>query len=378
MTDEEKQTTTINQIKQFVLSIISFIVLFFIVFLTGTTLLYSCKVGQANVLPTDKDCFPFTNADADVQKIPINIHNVHLPDNKTGSEKMFFDYQKNKGDSFLSILREINQNPDQSSFVLYFTSILQNVVLFNYQLLNFVLNSLNSNISETAIVFLTPFLLPPLFFFGLVCNWVLFFYNWFAQLGWFFKKNVNQTKEGVPDWKDIQVLEPLRYGFSIFLSFWFIIFAFVLLFIPIPIVIAVFVFIYTLVKPLFAQGEKAEKPYSLFSFMNDTIKYHTSTIMYIMSFLIVLTSFSTFGNIVGFLSLVVFLIFYFKIIPLPLFQEVMPSMENLTTLASYKQAKKICKKVAKGHGSLLNQLTLGLMKGGSNAKFINSVSKILI
>ena len=64
--------------------------------LVGTTSLYTCRVSQSNILPTDINCFPYTNQVEKPEEIGIDINVFYDADKKEKvSEKIRFPYDDN-------------------------------------------------------------------------------------------------------------------------------------------------------------------------------------------------------------------------------------------------------------------------------------------
>ena len=62
-----------SNIGKFLYSVFSLIILFVIYFVLSGLVLYGCKIGQSNILPTNKDCFPYNETKPNIEDIPINI-----------------------------------------------------------------------------------------------------------------------------------------------------------------------------------------------------------------------------------------------------------------------------------------------------------------
>ena len=331
-------------ISGFINTLITIIVLLLILFFSGTMLLYSCKVAQSNILPTEKDCFPFSSTLSEIKEIPVNI-NVTTVGDEIQSEKVIFSYSEDsKKNSLLDYLFKQTKAPKQSAFVMFFISLLQDSFLFNYKLVNSLLNTINKTFSETFILLLVPMIVPFLVTIFILMNWFSFSYSWFSKLEWLFKKNTNTEKDKPPHWEDITFSEPINYGFAVFFAFCLIILYFGLLFIPIPLItpIVFCIFLIAYFSPLFITGKKQPdgSEYSFSQSIIDKFKYNGGTIMTVFSVLVILSSFANLGNIYGAVSVAAFLLLYFQIIPINIFGNLVPT--NLTQLGSYEQAKKTC------------------------------------
>ena len=160
--------------------------------------------------------------------------------------------------------------------------------------------------------------------------------------------------------------------------------------IPIPILGSIIglLLMYVCFTPLFLVGKKSgnNEDYTFFSSIIDNFKYHRGTIMGIMTFFIILTSFSSLGWIAGLFSVLTFLLFYFEFLPLPIYKSPIPS--ELSPLSIFEQAKKECKftSLEETNPGILSRISKflklsgGEMKGGSNMDFdksIKTISKIM-
>lgn len=382
MSDEENNTNSstnesgslsANSIINFLKYLLSISILVIIVFFTGSTLLYSCKVGQANILPTDKECYPYTEVKPDIKTVPININISSIGNSDEQlSEKVSFNFDENKKNILLDFLRKTMESAKISGLIMYFCSIIQELSVFNYKTNETILNSINSSLPEWFIMFVMPFFLPVIWTIIFFSNWFVLFYHWFAKLEWLFKKNTNTDKNKKPNWVDVSLFSPIQYGLSVFIAFWIIILYFIIIFIPLPIVssLSFILMLYASLNPLFLDGTKKNgSNYSFFNSFAENIKYHLNTIMYILSFTLILGSFSNFGTICGVFSVLATLLIYFEIIPIPLFKKTIPDLKDLSPLTSFNQAKRTCPSIIDNKSrSLLSKLTLGLMKGGGSGE----------
>ena len=113
------------------------------------------------------------------------------------------------------------------------------------------------------------------------------------------------------------------------------------------------------------------KSVSFFNILQDVFKYYKGSISSIISFIVVLSSFSHLGTISGVFSLLTVALIYFGIFPIDLFQSKIP--EAVSKIVSYEQAKKICKIPPLPHHGLLYRLIYG-QSGGK--QFMNEIKNI--
>jgi hypothetical protein len=377
-TNKDKKTSLYNKSISFFKYILSVFILLLLVFFAGTTLLYNSKIAQSNILPNDIDCAPYTHTEPKIKEIPININTFFdKTKNEFLSQKITFNYTNAIDDYLLEQLKKINESPTQSSFILFFTSIFQELVAANYNINQTIFNTLNGGLPEWVILFLMPLLFPFLETCILLINWFIFSYQWFAKLSWLFKKNANTDKTKLPKWEDVSMLEPVNYGLSIFLAFCFIMLYFVVLFVPIPIVsgLSIFVMTWVFFKPLFIKGIVEGKKYGFQNLFSDTLLYKNNILMHVFTILFVIGAFSSFGNIVGFVSILIYLLFYFKWIPIPIFNKNLPNSDSLNILSSYKMATKTCIVEPTHSASFASSIfkNLGIMNGGGSG--VNNIKK---
>ena len=217
----DNKTNTLDKLSGFIISILSSLFILFIAIIIGTIVLYACKIGQSNILPTNMDCFPYTsNPTPEIQQIPINIFISYIF--SSTSEKIEFPFEKNnKKNTVIDTLRYFKEKSNANFLTAYFISILEGAISFNYSALNTFFNYLN-NIPEILIFLLGPALT---FFYTLIIFCITTFYVmflWFSQMYWFFKSNRNNSVDGKPKWNDVTFFEPFNYCIGVFLVIIFI------------------------------------------------------------------------------------------------------------------------------------------------------------
>lgn len=371
--------TLLNSIKGFLITIFLIIIVILIIFLNGSILLYFCKISQSNILPTQENCYPYTEVLPKVNEIEINVNTKNI-NGENYSEKIIFDYNENKEDTILNMIRKSNENPYKSKLGMFINDIFEKLFLFNYRTNDYLYNKINETFSESVIIFIMPFITSIIWFFLTTINWFVFTYYWFTSLHWMFKRNINNDRNKLPNWGGVSFLQPVNLGFSFLFTFWLIVLYFVIL--PIIPIAVLFVRIIIFLKMFFVKGNKNNNKYTIFSFIKDILKYNLSSIMYLLSIIIIIISFVSFGALIGIISIIICILFYFNVIPIPIYKNIIP--ENLTKESSYKQAEKICSNMLSNTESILSSLTLGILKGGGGKsteefdKMINNVNKILV
>lgn len=337
----------------FLTSLIIFVIIVLLYFSGSGFVLYICKLAQSNILPTEETCYPYTDNKPSIQQIKTNIFTTFTDPEL--SNKLEFPYDEyNTSDKILDMFREYKQKSSSHFLGNYFISIVEKLISFNYSTINTVMNSFNG-IPETIIVLFGPIISGLLFAFSIVINWIYIAYLWFANMSWFFKSNVNDSGDGMPQWEDVSVTSPVSFGLAIGLIILFSILFFVGagVWIFMPFLILSYCYLSCFMYKGLLDGKKT----SVFSIIKNTLKYYKLSIVGIISVFVVLLAFSKLGTMQGVFSLMVILMIYGGIISFDLFQPIKET--NLTPLVSYKQAVKKCistKTKGDKHGFLYNLL----------------------
>ncbi len=337
----------------FLTSLIAFILIVLVYFSGSGIILYICKLAQSNILPTEENCYPYTNNKPNIQQIKTNIFTTFTdPELSNKLEFPYDDY--NTSDKLLDMFREYKNKPSSHFLVNYFISIIEKLISLNYSSINTVMNSLNG-IPETIIVLFGPLITGLLFAITIVINWMYIVYLWFVNMSWFFKTNTNDTGDGVPNWESVTVTSPVNWGLGVGLVILFSIFFFlgagVWIFMPF------IVLSYCYLSCFMYKGILDGKKTSVFSIIKDTLKYYKLAIVGIISIFVVLLAFSKLGLMQGIFSIIVISLIYGGIISLDIFKPIKEL--NVTPLVSYKQATKKCissKLKGEKHGFLYNLL----------------------
>lgn len=378
--DEKKEETTTTSnglttnIGKFLKSVFSIIIIIVIYFFLGGLVLYGCKIGQANILPTNEKCYPYTNLKPDIENIPINIFTTFSEPQM--SMKINFPYNKfNSSNIILDLFRNYKEEPKSNFMANYFISIIESLLQFNYSSMNFILNIMNG-LPEVVIVLIGPILI------GIASSLIFLFdnlyliYLWFANMGWFFKHNSNTDLNHKPVWDDVTIVDMIDYGCAIGLVFlFFILFWVVLISLPVLPFITMCLTIFTGVNYIGVINGKSANSLTI---IKDIFKYYKVTIMSIFSFFVIISAFANLGTIPGIFSIITLGLIYTGIISIDLFKE--SSEEGLTKLSSYEQAKKVCNFTTpkkEQHGLLYN-LVFGNQSGGKNlTKELKKIGKNL-
>ena len=339
--EEEQETKQMDQasnILNFIKNLVIITLAILIVIIVGSFIVFSCKVAQSNVLPTDIHCYPYTSSIPTVQQVSINI-NDHFVEGKNLSQKIKFPYEPNSSNFILDFLHRLRLSPNAFGVENYFIAILEGIFSFNYSAFNTLFDGLNY-LPEIIVLLIGPVITV---IFSTILSLVDLFYLgflWFKNFSWFFQENENKSGTGSPSWKPITLEQPLNYLLSIFLMFIFFLLFIVGLFTFLPILSSIIIltcFITILTRTgLTSNNEK----YTLLNCMKDSLKYNKKGIMIILSITILLLSYQYFGPILAVVCLACILLLYFNVIPLSIFTSTLPS--NLSEVVSDKQASKKC------------------------------------
>ncbi len=343
------------------------------VYYTGSGLvLYACKLAQSNILPTDIHCSPYTDLKPDIQPIKTNIFTTG--GDSPLSMKLSFPYNEyNSKNYIIDMFREYKNDPKSNFLANYFISMIESVIHFNYSIFNKILDMLNG-LPEFLLVIFGPAMAAFMTTIIFILDHVYLIYLWFAQMGWFFKTNSNDTGTGNPKWEDVTFVSPFNYWCAIGLVILFAILFFFAL--PVISILAAFSISWCIFSCIMYKAEMGDKIISALPIIKDTFKYYKTLIMSILSFFVIVSAFSKLGTLPGIFSILTLALIYFGIISIDLFN---PSgKNNLSPVVSDNQAKKTCsfKEPPKEKHGLLYGLLFG-QKGGNITKEIKAIGKKL-
>jgi len=339
-------------------------------------IIYSCKLAQSNVLPTDANCFPYTEEVHTPDPIETNIF-TNLPFSDTRkSMKLSFNVEGSESvNSFMKYFRDKKEDVKTSWFTNYIVSVFESVFIQNYSYYNFMLSFLNV-IPEFLLVIFGPYLGLFILLIGVFLNGFFFFWYWISNLSWFFKKNnsVSTNLDGSidygdePDWVGLSWKKYIDGKTQKEQSDWVrCVMGSILVLIPIGIIlflsissaifgVAFFINLFCIIT-FFTYSIKLEKKDASFTdLFKYFFRYNKLIIMSMFAYYVVLNAYTQLGATSAFFAaLTIFLIYYLKIIEM--FVPVGGEDARTSPLVSDKQAKKVpcekkdkSKKVAKGTG----------------------------
>jgi hypothetical protein len=361
-----------GKIIPFVIKVLIIVLIVVLYFIHSSVILYTCKVGQSNIIPTNTDCFPFTNYDIKINEIETNIFLTNTTPQE--SVKLKFPYDTyNSHNYFLDIFRKYKESPKSNFLVNYFYSIIEGLMGYNNKAINFFLNSFN-NAPETIILLFGPVLYSVyLFFVNIIGFFVVSIYYYFKSMSWFFKTNDNSNMNEKAKWSNVTLLEPLNYGLGIFFVILFFILFWIVFFTVIPIINTVILSI-CLFSSLSYKGLIDNKEVTVLDIIKDVFKYYKTIISVIITIFVITGAFSSLGTIAGIVSFIIMTLIVFNIIPLGLYKTIKPT--NLSRVSSFKQAIKTCGNSEFESASFFGNLFGKKQKGGNILKSLKIWKKL--
>jgi hypothetical protein len=287
-----------------------------IICIWGGFVLYLCKVAQSNVLPSCTSFAPYTDVKSGLESITTDINLVGVG-SSTWSTKIKFPLDKihEMTENTLGWLRKWITGSDSSVYTLYLAKTIQSVLAFNFKINTTVYNFINSYLSETFIILLSPIITSILYLITLTTNYFHMFYLMFYNIYLLFSK---KTEEGDPkqpsiNWEDGNPWGVGSIGMTLFYMVIIFLFNFTIglgIFIPIT---AFCITSFCALLPLFLYSENVQtsKSYGLSSTLKNIFKYKSRMILIVVSLLTILNTSSTFGGYAAFVSIVACGILYF-------------------------------------------------------------------
>jgi hypothetical protein len=372
--NESSSSNYFSNIGGFVLTVFILFIMIIVYYASSGLVLYACKLGQANILPTDVHCYPYEESKPNIQPVQTNIFTTFTDPEL--SMKMKFPYNEyNASNKILDMFREYKHEPKSNFLANYFISIMENVVQFNYSAFNFILNTINSYLPEVVIILFGPILVSILSTIIFLVDHLYLIYLWFANMGWFFKTNTNDSGTGKPNWEDVGLASPFDYWCAVWLVILFVILFFFAF--PFLSIIATLAMGWCMFSCMTYKAEMNGKSITALPIIQDVFKYYKLPIMALFSFFVIVSAFTKLGTVPGVFSILVLALIYFGTISIDIFKTI--SKDNLSPLVSYEQAKKTCsfKEPSKEKHGLLYDILFGGQKGGNLTKELKSIGKRL-
>jgi hypothetical protein len=362
--DKKKQKTPDPQkeLLSFFSGIFSQLIVFGILILIGALCLYSGKVAQTNILPTCLSLSPYSDATPQIDQIKVDI-NVVKTDKGIWSTKLEFPLQENLKiiDNTLGVLKSWTNGPNTNVYKLYIATTLQQLIALNFTITNSVNNFMNSMLTETWFILLSPYILFFTSILTSIINFVYFTILWFYNIYLLFSKKEDET-----GWKDGEMWSAFNFGWSILYIFIFCILFFTIgagLILPIT---TFLVSAFCVIFPLFMKSKNSQtgKQYGLGETIKNVLKYKLNIIMIILSLYIISSANSNFGGYSALVAILACVILYFFT---SVYHQYIPKATDHATfgLGDYVQANKKCIPVtiAEGPPSMFDKI--GKLFGGS-------------
>ena len=306
--------------------------------------IYFCKLAQSNVLPTDVNCYPYTNEKGhESEKIETQIFtNMFFRKQRKAMTLEFPDSKNYFIDYFLKCFKEYKESQKSSFLGRFFIAIFEPLIAGNLGYYNTMFSFLNQ-LPEFLLVLFGPYLGFFILVIGVFYNMFSFIYNWIANLGWMWKKNANiiidektgniKPGPGAPAWENVRwsnlpdldnpnnengKLGTSEWGSCLLAILLTIIFIWLLIMLIISqgllissTICAIF-FIITFLMYKIKLGGKNTSITELFIYF---FKYNKLIIMSVFSFYVLSNAYTYLGSTsAGFAVFTLFCIYYFKII----------------------------------------------------------------
>ena len=278
----------------------------------GGLLLFACKIAASKILPTNIKRYPYT----DVPAVPLDKSTQDLfsgDDKQTIAVPLDSDNAKNLA---LNGLYAYQNNADASFIGNYLSSICDAILNNNYVYMSACLNAMNSRLSEWAIIFFAPFFVPLLIAILLVYDQLYLLYLVFAKMGWFFKRNTNETGRGEPEWKDVTLSQPVTMLVSLTLLWIFIVLIIVFTFVPpfvtVPHMMTSAGILLSILSVLSykAMGSRS-KNISSIDVVTGVFSHYKQLLVFIYAIGVILTAFSVMGAVPGIAAIAAVLVMYY-------------------------------------------------------------------
>jgi len=366
--DDKKKTQVVNtknSTADFFINLLIQLIIIGILIIIGALGLYSCRVAQTNILPTCLSFDPYTDIVPPIKEIPIDI-NVVKTDKGVWSTKIQFPLEENFKtiNNTLGILKNWINQPNSNVYKLYIATTLQQLIACNFAVTNTINNFMNSMLTETWLILLSPYIL---FFTGMITsliNTIYFIILWFYNIYLLFSEKGESKNETV--WKDGEMWGLLNWWWALLYIFiFFILFFTIGLGMVIPIT-AGFVSLFCAIFPLFMKSKNSQtgKSYGVFETIKNVLKFKLNIIMILISLYIISSASSNFGGYAAFVAVVACIILYFFS---SVYHQYTPKATDHSSfgLGDFVQAEKPCipKVVPEGEPSMFEKI--GKLFGGA-------------
>jgi hypothetical protein len=372
--NESTDSTTSGELPpsiKFIISIIVIVLGLFIYFLYGGLILFGCKLAQSNILPTEINCYPYSESKPTIQSIQTNIFTTFT--DPPMSKKMSFPYNEyNSKNKIIDLFRDYKKQYNSNFMPNYLISIIESLFVFNYSAINYISNLLNE-LPEIILVFFGPIIVSIITTIIFLYDFLYLIYLWFSKMSWFFKKNENTDVNGKPDWK-YDFMNPISVFCGVGLVILFTIFFFVGLTLGLGF-FPLFTMVWCLFTCITYTAEMDGKSVFSYDIVAKLFKYYKVSFMTILCFLLIISAFVNLGVGPGIFALITLLLIYLGVISIDVFKAGVE--EGLSPITSYKQAKKSCNSnvTPKSKHGALYDLMFDQFGGGNITKELKNIGK---
>jgi len=308
--------------------VLNFLLKLIIIFLIGSRVVFACKVAQANILPTDSECMPYTPS---MPSLSGEKEESPKYDNNTPEANIDVSYIYNKDQGgyiayatriafeineasrkyyLLDKIRNIEYNPNVNPMVKYLCVVITNIFVFYYGVTNSLFNFMNSNLNESAIILIGPYLLKYLSIVIYPISIIVSIIFCLLNLGWLMKSNQNNNKEykhkstTEPIWRPCDPLSSIYNFFGTIIYLYIGLFlAIIISMSPIPAIIGVI----CILTPLFMKAKiidpddiekepKNLKDYPIYGFGSSIKGLIESKLDVFMMLFCIFTTYATYQN----------------------------------------------------------------------------------
>ena len=367
-------TSYFENVQTFLYTLMKKILHVLIYIIIAGIVLYSCKVAQSNIIPTETGCLPYEGNPPTIKPVKTNIFETVFSDPQM-SEKLTIPYEKsNTKNIILDTIRGFKEKSNVSAITMYFISIFESVIAFNYSALDMFFNILNK-LPECLILILGPFVTLIYLVIIFIIDHIYFIITWFSQMKWFFKTNLNDTQQGDPEWHDVTFEDLFAMWVSIGLVIVFIILAFFM----VPLLMTVgslLILAFCMFSIIGYNGYLNGKPIGIIGIEKNIFKNYKIYISIILSFVVITTAYSILGPVPGTFAFLTVLLIYFGVITMSIYRPI-PEV-GLTVAVPVEQAEKTFEPVSKNSSSSehgLYSLFYG-QSGGGTASLIKKLKKL--
>jgi len=346
-TNNKNKPTALKESGNFIASLIGQLIILGILVIAGTCMLYTCRVAQSNILPTDINCSPYTNELPNILEKSVNIDIVKTAQG-IFSTKLIFPMEENMQNLQEGFIGKLNKMKDPAlttnNFSLYYATTIQQVLANNLNIINWIYSAINNSIfNETSIIFIVPFISIFVNFISSIVNGAYLIFLWFYNLHLFFSTNevtTNNLGKKEHSWVANSMWSLTNWWKSIIL-----IWAFIILFIIAGIgliipILTTLITLFSILLPLFMTARKdgGNKSYTFTDALMNVLKYKRNIIMYIISLFVIVDANTAYGTYSAFVAIVACAILSYFV---PIYTQYIPKNVSAWT-GDFKQAIKSC------------------------------------